>query len=655
LPPLRVLIVEDSEDDCALVLRELQRGGYDVAWERVADEASARDALGRGGWELVLSDFNLPGLSALTVLPLRRQYAPDVPFIVVSGSIEESQAVEVLKAGADDFVTKHNFARLCPAIARELREAERRRLARETEERLRLDRERQAQALQEAERTFRALFEANPTPMWVYDRETLGFLEVNDAAVARYGHSRREFLALRITDIRPAEDVPALMESLEHRDVDMRLRPRSFRHRAKDGGVLEVEIASHDLVFNGRPGVLVVAHDVTERQQLQRQLLQAQKMEAIGQLAGGVAHDFNNLLGVIAGTTELILSALGREHPARPRAEQALAAVSRAAGLTRQLLAFSRRQIVERRVLDLNRLVTETAQMLQRLIGEDVDLRCALDPDLTSIRADPGEIEQVVMNLAVNARDAMPRGGKLTLETQNVVLDAAYAQAHAGVAAGRYILLAVSDTGTGIAPEIRARIFEPFFTTKELGKGTGLGLSTVYGIVKDNGGHVALYSEPGRGTVFKLYFPAIGAAAEGPEAAPETMTIAGSETILLVEDEAALRLIVSELLQEQGYVVLEAKDGADALRISDKHAGRIDVLMTDVVMPNMSGRELVERISSQRPETKVIFVSGYTDDAVVRHGVLSADVAFLQKPFRLEAVAQKIRAVLDAEPRGEAN
>jgi len=386
-----------------------------------------------------------------------------------------------------------------------------------------------------------------------------------------------------------------------------------------------------------------------DRTRLEEQLRQAHKMEAIGRLAGGIAHDFNNLLTVINGYSELVLNSLGANLHARKNVEQIKKAGRRAATLTRQLLAFSRRQVLQLRVLDLNAVVTNFEAMLQPLIGEDILLEAVLQPGLGLVKVDPGQIEQIILNLTVNARDAMPEGGKLTIETANVELDEAYARRHVSVRPGPYVMLAISDTGCGMDAETQARIFEPFFTTKEHGKGTGLGLATVYGIVKQSGGNIWVYSEPGKGTTFKIYLPRVEGVAEGSEPAhPRSSILRGSETILLVEDEDMVRSLAREILEAHGYAVSEARDSTEALRVCHTHSGSIHLLVTDVVMPGMSGRELAARLGTIHPETKVLYMSGYTDDAVVRHGVLNAGLAFLQKPFTANAFLCKVREVLDS-------
>jgi two-component system cell cycle sensor histidine kinase/response regulator CckA len=371
-------------------------------------------------------------------------------------------------------------------------------------------------------------------------------------------------------------------------------------------------------------------------------------MEAVGRLAGGVAHDFNNLLTVITGYSELLLRSLASGAPERLHAEEIRKAADQAAALTGQLLAFGRKQMLAPQVLDPNDLIRDMEKMLRRVIGEDIDLATSLAESLGCVRADPGQLQQVVLNLAINARDAMPHGGKLTIETSNVTLDRAYARKYLEVQTGQYVLLAVSDTGCGMSQEVRSHLFEPFFTTKEIGKGTGLGLSTIYGIVKQSGGHIAVYSEPGQGTTFKVYLPQVDEAGTAAPAAPAIQGLpGGNEVVLLVEDQDRVRGLTREVLSRCGYTVLEAPNGCEGLRLVQEHAGPIHLLMTDVVMPEMNGRALADRLASLRPEIRVLFTSGYTDGAVVRHGVLKAKTAFLQKPFTPEGLAAKVREVLD--------
>jgi len=390
--------------------------------------------------------------------------------------------------------------------------------------------------------------------------------------------------------------------------------------------------------------------DITERKQLEEQFHQAQKMEAVGRLAGGVAHDFNNLLTAILGSADLVLDSLTAGVPEREEVEEIRKAAVRAADLTRQLLAFSRQQVIAPTVLNPNGVVANMDKLLRRLLGEDVELRTVLAPDLAAVKADPSQLEQIVLNLAVNARDAMPNGGKLTIETQNVELDQEYVRGHLSAQPGPYVMLAVSDTGVGMDAATQSRIFEPFFTTKEQGKGTGLGLATTYGIVKQSGGWIWVYSEPGHGTSFKIYLPRVAEAAAPAAPSPvPPLSVRGSETVLLVEDDEMIRKLVQKVLKANGYAVLVAASGRDAERVAEQHEGPIDLLMTDVVMPGLSGREVARRLSAARTGIRVLYLSGYTDDAIVHHGVLDPGVAFLQKPFTPAVLGRKVREVLDAK------
>jgi PAS domain S-box-containing protein len=749
---LRLLLVEDSEDDAHLLVREMERAGYEIQWGRVDTVAGMRGALEREKWDVVVADYNMPHFSAPEALDLLKRVDLDLPFIVISGSIGDEVGVETMKAGAHDYLVKGNLRRLIPVVERELEQADQRRARRAAEEQYRL------------------LFESNPQPMWVVDRETLRFLAVNEAAIAHYGYSREEFLGMTIAEIRPAGDVPALLaampgvaEGLHEKEV--------WRHRKKGGELIQVEVTTHGLTFAGRHAFFALATDVTDRlraeealraseeryrglmehaqdaifvadkwgtvveanaaaerllkrprsaiegrsfveaiaeehrEDVQRrfertlergstqgeetralrsdgtavpieisasvvevgseklvlaiirdiseqnamaeQFRLSQKMEAVGLLAGGVAHDFNNLLTAILGYSQLLAREL-RGNPEQFSAiEEIRKAGERAASLTRQLLAFSRKQVLALTILDLNAVVRHIEEMLSRLIGEDIEITTRFDRELGSVRADAGQIEQVIMNLAVNARDAMPKGGRILIETANVELEEGYIQTHVHAEPGPYVLLAVSDTGLGMDEATRSRIFEPFFTTKEKGRGTGLGLSTVYGIVKQSGGYIWVYSEPGKGTTFKVYLPRVATAAEPlPVSKDQEIARGGTETILLVEDEDAVRALASRILESKGYTVLLAESGAQAIEIARENPA-IDLLLTDMVLPGMGGSEISKRIHELAPRTKVLYTSGYTDDVIVRRGLMERDAAFLEKPFTPNVLARRVREVLD--------
>jgi two-component system cell cycle sensor histidine kinase/response regulator CckA len=489
-------------------------------------------------------------------------------------------------------------------------------------------------SLERSEARYRLLFEQNPLPMWVYDAETLAFLAVNDAAIRHYGYARAEFLGMAITEIRPREDVDDLLADLEARGGPGSTNPGTWRHQKKDGTLIDVEITAGRVIFEGRPAALVLAHDVSERRRLERRLAEAEKMEAIGRLAGGVAHDFNNLLTVISGYAEILL-ARGDGNGREELGEIAHAA-EQASALTRQLLAFSRRQVLHPRVLDLNEIVAGMEPMVKRIIGDDIDVRVRLATGLPAVEADRAQLERVILNLAANARDAMPRGGRLTVETSSAELDA-----------GPGVLLAVSDTGVGMSEEVRRQAFEPFFTTKAQGAGTGLGLATVFGVVSQSGGSVYVYSEEGLGTTFKIYLPAADAAAEPGAAAPAApATVNGTETVMVVEDDDGVRELVRLMLESRGYRVLAAGGADEALQLCDGDG--VDLLLTDVVMPGTSGRVLAERLAKRCPAMRILFMSGYSDEAVYRHGEISPNAAFIEKPFTDVTLTRKVREVLDA-------
>jgi two-component system, cell cycle sensor histidine kinase and response regulator CckA len=639
------------------------------------------------------------------------------------------------------------------------------------------EQKRAEERLRASEEWYRLLFDANPLPMWVYDIETLAFVAVNDAAVAHYGYSRDEFLAMRITDIRPADDVPKVLAAARA-PHSAEYEGGVWRHRKKNGESILVEVVTHALTVLDRPARLALAHDVTERKRaeqelretndtlqtliqasplaivttdingtvsewnvaaermfgwfagdvlgrpipivpveqleddmrrltlsgehaftgyetrcarkdgslvdvyvstavlrgvggrqgtvwvmadvterrrVEEQLRQAQKMDAVGQLAGGVAHDFNNLLTVITSYGQFLLNALPEQDPRRSDAHQITQAAARAASLTRQLLAFSRRQVLQPQVLDLNEVIADMERLLRRVISEDISLVTQFENGIGAVRADRGQIEQVVMNLVVNARDAMPAGGVLAISTRVVHLDTAYARRHAGVNPGRHVVISVRDTGVGMDAATQQRIFEPFFTTKPKGKGTGLGLSTVYGIVRQSGGHVDVRSAPGRGTAFDILLPQVAAAV--PAKAEHAIGAAvprGTETVLVVEDEEAVRHIVRRVLEGQGYAILEARDGHDAVRVCAQRGEEIDLVLSDVIMPGMGGRELARSLAASLPGLPILFMSGYNEDGELAGSGGDLGDGVLAKPFTAETLARQVREALDRRSSPEA-
>lgn len=514
-----------------------------------------------------------------------------------------------------------------------------------------IERKRSRDALRASEQRHRSLVESAVYGMY---RSTVQdhFVDVNPALVTMLGYdSAEELLKVSLSRevyVDPEERLQLIKAHQEKTAVSAEVK-----WKRKDGRIIMVRLSGRGtLDEKGETvGSEMIAEDITERRTLEAQFRQSQKMEAVGRLAGGIAHDFNNLLTVITGYSELMLHDLSENDPLRTEVDEIKKASDRAASLTTQLLAFSRQQVLAPKIIDLNSVIGNMERLLRRLLGEDIQLMTHLDSQLGNAKADPGQIEQVIMNLAVNARDAMEKGGKLIIETTNVVLDQDYSREHVSVKPGRYIMIAVSDTGIGMTAEVQSRVFEPFFTTKEVGKGTGLGLSTVYGIIKQSDGYIWCYSEPGIGTTFKIYLPTIDAPAEATSLrSPHQLSHRGTETVLLVEDEDGVRALIRQLLQKNGYTVLEARHGGEALLACERHGGKIDLLLTDVVLEQMTGRELTERLLPLRPDMRVLYVSGYTDDAIMQHGVLTPGTAFLQKPFTAESLTAKIRQVLETTP-----
>jgi PAS domain S-box-containing protein len=503
--------------------------------------------------------------------------------------------------------------------------------------------------LQKSEAHFRSLIHGAPYGIY---RVTLDgqLLHVNPALVTMLGYDSEEDLLRRNTEKDIYRDPQTRLDFLKKHGHKEDFRAVEAEWRRKDGKIITVRMTGHPVL--GRDNSLaffeVFAEDITERRTLERQLIQAQKMEAIGRLAGGISHDFNNLLSVILGHSDILEEHLGSNVRLRKSVEATRSAAERAAALTMQLLAFSRKQVIEPKIIDLNSCVVEIQKMLHRVIGEDIELSIRLQHDLGHVKADPGQLDQVLMNLAVNSRDAMPSGGKLAIETADTDLDDTYVRQHLGARPGPFVMLAVSDTGIGMDPETLSHIFEPFFTTKEIGKGTGLGLSMVYGIIKQNNGYIMAYSEPGRGTTFKIYFPRSGESLPAPHKVEKEIP-GGTETILVVEDELALRELACVLLQEAGYTVLESSGVEDAIAIAKDSDRTVDLLLTDVVMPRLDGRELANQLVALRPNLKILFMSGYTDDVIVHRGVLKHGTVLVQKPFTKATLLRKVRETLDAQ------
>jgi PAS domain S-box-containing protein len=649
---MRILIAEDERMSRLLLEKTLSGWGHDVV--SVSDGAEAWEALQQtDAPQLAILDWVMPGMDGVEVCRKARETGAteSVYIVLLTAKGETDHMVAGLAAGANDYLIKpFNRAELQARVEAGCRMVEMR-LAMMAEL---SERKRAQEVLRISEERFRSLIENSSDAIVLFGLDgAISYASPSTPHVL--GFTPEEFVELNALDVIHPDDrqfvTQRLKISLQQPRIGIAAQAR-VRH--KDGSWRLMEGTLTNLLKEPTVGAFVNNYrDITERKQAEEALHESeehlrlsQKLEAVGRLAGGIAHDFNNLLTVINGYSVLLLKKTSDDQQ-RQRLEEIKKAGERAATLTRQLLAFSRKQVLQPRVLNLNAVVTNVASMLQRLIGEDIDLVLSLNAALGQVKADPGQLEQVLMNLVVNARDAMPNGGKVVIETANMQLNKEYSTLHTSVRPGSYVMLAVSDSGDGMDAETQRHIFEPFFTTKEFGSGTGLGLSTVYGIVKQSGGNVWVYSEPGHGTSFKIYLPRIDEVAE-PEADQVRLELEkGTETILLVEDELMVRNIARETLEMNGYKVIEAADGHEALLLSDPYTANIDLLVTDVVMPGMSGRELAEQLTSSRPKTKVLFMSGYTDDAIVHHGVLEEGAMFLEKPFAPDALALKVREVLN--------
>jgi len=642
--PIRVLLIEDDAADAAVVaaiVAAVGRGRFFV--EHVDRLALGLARLAQTPFDVVLLDLSLPDSDGIETFMKLSAGAPGVPVVILSGRVDDALAAEAMEGGAQDYLVKPSLDGnlMCRSIQYAI---ERHRMLAEVQ--------RYARRLQVSEARFRSLVQNSSDIITVLDPDgTIRYASPSTEAIL--GHPSGTLVGKNAFGFVHPGDAATLRAFLDRAvSQPTATATAEYRFRHVDGAWIDLEaVGNNRLADPSVVGIVVNARNLTERRRLEAQLRQSQKMEAIGNLAGGIAHDFNNLLTIIIGHTHLMLQRLGADRPGREEWELIRDTADRGAALIRQLLVFSRQQVVQPVVLDLNSVVEGIGGLLQRLLGEHIELLMAPAPDLGRVRADPGHIEQVIVNLAVNARDAMPDGGRLTIETANVELDAEYARRHVGASVGPHVMLAVSDTGSGMDADTQSRMFEPFFTTKEPGKGTGLGLSTVYGIVQQCGGTVWVYSEVGHGTTFKIYLPCIETTAGvAAPSAPAGAVEGGSETVLVVEDEDKVRELVSEILTLYGYTVLMASTAGEALLVSEHHEGPIHLLVTDLIMPTMSGRELARRIATRRPETRALYLSGYTGDTIVRHGMLEADMAFLQKPFTVDGLTRKVREMLDGRP-----
>jgi PAS domain S-box-containing protein len=635
---LRILCLEDNPDDAEIAQRELRQSGIDAMWELVDSREGFEASLRLQAPDLILSDHNVPGFGGRAALVVARELRPEVPFVLFTGSLSEEAAVEYMKAGAADYIIKDRAARLGPAVGEALARARERR------------------ELKGYEVFLRQIMDANPNPIFVKDRDGR-FLLANSAMSKLYGaRSPEELVGCTDADFGLDPATRAAMRSAEALVWNVGKPQLVAEETIAVDGASEARVFQTirmPLTVPGRDGptLLGVATDITERKRLEDQLRHSQKLEAVGQLAGGVAHDFNNLLSVMLGHTELLLQELPPGDSARDDVVTIQDAAQRAAQLTRQLLTLSRRQVLQPRVVDLNLLLTQIERLVRRVLPATIEVKLDLTTALASVRADVGQLEQVVMNLIVNARDAMPDGGVLTLETRHVDLDDAYLAKHPGVVPGRFVCCTIRDTGTGMAPETRARLFEPFFTTKGPTQGTGLGLAVVYGIVKQSGGDITVDSEPGRGASFHVYLPSVTETPVALSPVDGLQPPSGSETVLLVEDNDGVRRLTARILRMLGYDVLEAINADEADERAATHPGIIHALVTDLVMPGRSGREVATAMRLARPGIVVIYVSGYSGDVLGEDRPLEPGAFFLQKPYRVASLARVLRDALDTVRR----
>jgi PAS domain S-box-containing protein len=763
--PLRALVIESSASDVGLTLHELENAGFQCKAQIIATCEEFQKYLGRFSFDIVLADYRLPGWTGMDAFSAMRQSGHDVPFILVTGNLGEEVAVECIRQGVTDFVLKANLGRLPHVVARALEE----RALRDAHNFM-------LQALRQSEANSLFLFAHNPLPMWVFDNLTLQFLQVNDAALGHYGYERLEFLQMSASDLHPPEEVPKMTASFRDSNSGER-HPAQWRHRKKDGSMIDVEMLLHTIEYSGQAASLVVAQDITERKKaeegkqkfftlveysrdfiavadlqdnveyinpagramlgiaegeslkgthsldyvvptdlplvhgtilpalysfghwegelrfrhrqtgqslpmdfvgfqvkdqktreprfvatvsrdmserraLEQQLQHAQKFEAIGQLAGGIAHDFNNVIGAILGWAEL-----GEEQaaPANATLENYFKKIhsqcDRVTALVRQLLAFARRQILEPRNFSLNQTVQDVLNLLDKVIGKDIEIRTSVAEDLWAVRADPTQIEQVLMNLCINSRDAMPKGGRITIQTRNALFSEDDCRRTMGLPPGRFAELRVSDTGTGMDTATRERIFEPFFTTKGTGKGTGLGLATVYGIVKQHNGFIQVESEPGCGSTFRIFLPVTETPSEGEFrtiATDELPVRGGTETILLADDHDGICEMAQSVLTAKGYHVLLAHDGEEAVEVFTAHRNRISLVLLDVIMPRKNGPEVFAAIKALNPGVSVVFATGYSNETAALADLVERGVAVLRKPYSPSVLCRRVREVLNA-------
>jgi len=634
--PLNILIIEDRHADFLLVERHLKQNDLSARCSRVDTPDSLEAAIDRGGWDLVLSDYHVPQLNFQDSLILLQARLPGLPLIMVTGTVGEERAVELLKLGVCDFVLKGNMARLVPAIKRSLRDCSDRTEKRAAEEELR-----------ECNERFRMIYEHSIDAILLASTDGT-VLAANPEACRVFGMSEARICRVGRSGLVDAEDAKFII-LLEERKRTGRFRGEIFMKRG-DGSTFPAEVSS--AVFSECDGIQktsMIIRDITERKRLEEQIRQSQKMEAVGQLAGGVAHDFNNILQAILGYSHLILDIVKENESIHKYANEIVKASKRAADLTKGLLAFSRKQSVSLAAINVSAVIQGNESFFRRLIREDIELKITCTEQPLIVLADQGQIEQVLMNLVANGRDAMPNGGRLSIESRLATLDQEFIKSHGYGTAGLYASFSVSDSGIGMSKETQSHIFEPFFTTKEQGEGTGLGLSMAYGIVKKHDGFITVYSEPGTGTIFKIYLPVVQALviagmSDVPEAAPVR---GGTETILVGEDDETLRRLSTKVLSHYGYTVIEAVNGQDAVSKFAEFGDSIALVILDAIMPIKNGRLACDEMRTVYPELQVLFVSGYSKDIFEHGNVFDGNTMFIQKPVSPEMLLTKVREMLD--------
>lgn len=634
--PLHILHLEDDPHDAALVQSTLKAGGISCTTTCVQNRGDFVAALEHGDIDLILSDFSLPAFDGLSAAEIVRTQWPGIPLILVSGTRGEELAIDSLKSGATDYVLKERLARLAPAVRRAMLEVEER-----TERR-------RAEMMIWNERNFSEV-SLNSLPGIFYLNDQAGnFLRWNRNFERVSGYAPEEIARRRLLDFFTGEERDYIAKKIE--EVFAQGVANAEAHfMARDGTRTPYYFTGQKIQMEGRLCLIGTGIDISERKKLEAHFIEAQKMEVIGQLASGVAHDFNNILAVIMGYSDLITSDLAPDSPLRTYAEEIQHASERAAGLTRQLLVFSRKETVQPVVLELNDVVKDLDKMLRRLIDENIQMTTVPGQNIGRIKADSGYVGQLLMNLIVNARDAMPNGGQITLATHNITLDENAVRSSPGARPGEYVMLSVRDTGTGMTDEVKAHLFEAFFTTKPKGKGTGLGLATCQTIVQQSGGHIGVCSEVGQGTTFQVFFPRVDQPLDVVTPPSSTGPLPrGTETVLVVEDEPSVRHLACGVLEAQGYEVLSASNGQDALQRVHEHRGApVRLVLSDVIMPLMGGKVMAEWLKTSYPDLKIIFTSGYTDDAITHHEIDEIGVEFLPKPYTPAVLARKVRQLLD--------